>query len=333
MSLNDLFTFLSNAIKGIPFSLFDYVLILALVGYAIEEGSYNIGISLKRSILFVFCTGFSLLFYRFPSVFIQANTYIPKGISDVLALCGLWFLFCGLFLIISRIFAKTFLDTTAVPGKLRIPSGFVVSLFGFFGLVILIVHTFVSLPLSPSLKSFINSSYFVNKILNYTLPLDYQAQRLLLGDQSSALHVVIGDNGEKSQDLRFLGRSERNIEAPKSIVLDSINQEKRRLGREEMVEEKLLTEAAGLLGEKYVREGAIGHENSDLINVLEEKGIVTTDANIATVMVDSTDLISSVLFANQELGKIVRDPNSLRLGISIHEAGGNGFLAVIIFTN
>jgi len=333
MSLNELFVFLSNAIKGIPLTLFDYVLILALIGYAIEEGSYNIGISIKRSFLLVLCTGLSLLFYRFPSVFIQAHTYIPKGISDVLALCGLWFLFCGVFLIISRIFVKTFLDTTAIPGKLRVPTGFVVSLFGFFGLAILVIHTFVSLPLSPSLKSFINSSYFVQKILTTNFPFDYQAQQVLLGDESSALHVVIGDDGEKSQDLRFLGRSEKEITSPKSELLHVINTERSRLRRGEVIEEKLLTEAAGILGEKYVREGAIGHENSDLMNVLEEKGIVATNAKIAIVMVDNTDLIPSVLFENQELGKTVRDPNFLRLGISIYEAGGNGFLGVIIFTN
>lgn len=169
-------------------------------------------------------------------------------------------------------------------------------------------------------------------ILVNTLPFDYQVQQLFLGNKNSALHIVVGDNGETLQDLRFLGHLEKEIVLPKKELLDSINEERERLGRGRVVEEIILTDAASLIGEKYVREGAIGYEDSDLTNVLGEKGIVSENAKIVTVMTDNTDLISSVLSVNQELRKTIRNQNFLRIGMSIHESGGNGYLAVIIFT-
>lgn len=330
MSLNDLLDFIKIFILSIPLTLFDYILILALIGYVIEEESYNIGIVIKRSIFLFFCMVLSLFLYRLPSLFFQNTLFVSKGISDAISLLGVWLISLAVINIISHFVIGEKMNNFMVSKKLRIPSTILIACMGFLGLTWIILHVFISLPLPLSAKKFITSSFLVEKILLGTFKSDFSIQRVYTVAPDSVLHIEILNEEVGRKDLRIQSVKATKIPADFKI-LESINRHREAKGRNEVIEVELLSTAASDLALKYSQEGIIEDQASHLVSILTERGIIFSEAKTVTVVSDSIELISEGLFANNASRIVMQSSNYEKIGLATYQLNNSSFLTVFLF--
>lgn len=332
MSLNEILALSGSMIDKIPFTLFDYILFFAFIGYVIEEESYNIGIVVKRTVLLISCSLLALFSYRFPSAVIQDWLFIPKGISDGIALLGVWIVFVVMSGIVSHLLLKGRLNSFVLDQKIKIPIVALVSIGGFLSLIWIIAHVFVSLPIPSQAKSLLTSSVVVQKILVVTLKSDFMTQKIYTQDPSTALHSMVVSEQDPRKDLRFQTNNLIALDNADHLV-DSLNEYRAKARREELHEQKLLSSFASDLSIKYAQEAQIEDQSSHLAGIMGERGALFDNVRTVTVVVDSDILIIPSLVANSASKEILLDQQISQIGVSVMRLNGNTLMAVLIFSN
>lgn len=314
----------------------DFVIIIVLVYFLSDTWKVGFWVILADFLGFLVSLVLALLGYSFISEFLQSNFSFSRSLSNALG----FLLVAG---ISEAILSFLFLNLTRkIPFKFwKKPWSNILAILPALGqgviLCSFILTMTMSLPVFPIVKADINDSRIGGFFLEKTTGLEVRMNEIFGGlIEDSLTYLTVSPDTKESVALQIEEFSLLPDEISEGEMLNYVNEERKKIGVDELVLREDLIPVARNHAEDMWQRGYFGHyspegesvaERLDKVNV----NYITAGENLAlapTVKTAHTGLMNS-----EGHRKNILDPDFGRVGIGIIDNGIYGKMFVQIFSD
>lgn len=324
-----------SLLSKIPFTFFDYILIIAFALYIYEEVSLGAKAAISHAAAIVAAFSVGLFSYAELSKFLIFSFSLSKGVSDAIS----FFLIATLaYVVTSRIiFILSKKASGIVPKHASVFTAFLAGTLSFFLIASFIIVIFLSFPVALPLKQGIKDSVTGQFFLTRTQSLELAVKQIFGDTINETLNfLTVKPDSEGTVDLHFTTTNVTVDKASEEKMLEMLNDTRREHGLQTVSMDFALKNAARLHAQDMFKRGYFSHytpEGYTPFDRLEEQGIVYTAAAENLAYAPDVDLAFSGLMKSPGHRRNILDPVFTKIGIGVIDGGIHGKMFVQEFTD
>lgn len=312
----------------------DWIIIGALVFYAIESLGRPLILELVDFLSFLLAFFLSFRFYNIPAKFFETEFHIPHGLSLVFGFMSVWFLSEMLFYILVREFLPKIL-------RIKIPGSGILSmvpaLFRGLILIALALVMLATFPIQPAIKKSVLDSKIGSQILRYAYNLESPVKQVFGGAANDSLtFLTIKPKTDERVNLGFQTGQFTVDNATENAMIDLVNNERVSRGFKALVFDRKLREIARAHSADMFLRGYFSHYSPEGLTVADRAAKVGVDflvigENLAYA--PTLELAHQGLMNSPGHRANILSEDYGRIGIGVMDGGVYGRMFTQVFTN
>ena len=328
--------FIKSLILRIPLTLFDYIIIGAFGLYVFEDISFGAipsAISLASTISSFFI---GIAVYPWVSGLLVEQLSLAKGISDAIAFLAVSFVGFIVVSFLLSIFRKKYIKIE-LPKNADVIGGLIFGTLSFFFIASFAVSLLLSFPTSALIKDSIRNSVSGKFLSVGTQGID-RAVRIVFGGaiEDTINFLTVKPNSDQSISLNFKTTSYKvDIESEKRM-LDSVNQERGKIGLSALEFDEKLTQVARNHAKDMLERGYFSHYTPEGLSPFDRMAVADVSYQYAgenLAFAPDVAIAMNGLMKSPGHRENILSANFGKLGAGVIDAGIYGKMFVQEFTD